>query len=65
MSVSLNERTLELLSKRSESLKSISKKTSLSEAWLDAYAYNRTKNPSVKKVQELYEYLTGGTLLDE
>lgn len=65
MSVSLRERTLELLKDRSESLKVISDKTGLTEPWLEAFLYQKPKNPSVTSVQKLYEYLTGKALLDE
>ena len=65
MSVSLRERTLDLLKDRSESIKIISENTGLSEPWIEAFLYQKPKNPSVTSVQKLYEYLTGKALLDE
>lgn len=63
---SLLEETLKLLSNRSSvlTLPAISAETKIPLAWLKLFAANGIKDPSVNRVQALYEYLTGRKLVE-
>lgn len=58
----MNE-TLRLLRERSESLPEIHSATGLPFYWLRKFAGNEIRDPSVNRVQALYEYLSGRELL--
>ena len=59
---SLHNVTLELLKSSDEDTFTIAVATKLTYSWICAFAVNRMRNPSVSKVQILYEYLTGKPL---
>lgn len=59
---SLHLLTVELLRSSGESTEAIAVETGLSYSWLVTFAADRMRNPSVSKVQKLYEYLTGKPL---
>lgn len=56
---SLHQLTLELLKSAEETTFDVAVATGLSYSWVVAFASNRMQNPSVNRVQHLYEYLTG------
>ena len=62
--MTLFRKTLELIQTRSVrlTLRKISEDTGLSESWLEGFHEGRIQNPSVNRVQKLYEYLTNSTL---
>jgi hypothetical protein len=62
--MTLYNKTLELIQNRSVKLKlvQIAKDTGLSESWLQAFSYGDIPDPSVNKIQKLYEYLTKNPL---
>lgn len=57
---SLYNQTLILLQNRSNklTLEKIAEDTGLKESWLSMFNQNRIPEPSVNKIQTLYEYLT-------
>lgn len=61
---SIYDKTLALLQNRSVqlTLKRISEDTGLDEGWLSTFNRGVVKEPSVNKVQTLYEYLTNTTI---
>lgn len=65
MNSSLRDRTLDLLQNRSVkiTLRKIAEDTGLPEGWLSAFHTNSIDEPSVNKVQTLYEYLTNSKLI--
>ena len=54
----LLQQTRKLLNTSEETYSQIFLKTRLEINWLSGVATGRVKNPSVKKIQKLYEYLT-------
>lgn len=65
ITTSLRDNTYKLLKNRNIqiTLEKISNDTSLSVSWLEMFSRNGgIKDPSVNKVQTLYEYLTGSKL---
>jgi hypothetical protein len=56
---SLHRTTLDLLQSSEETKFSIAVATGLTYGWIVAFSANGMRNPSVSKVQRLYEYLTG------
>jgi hypothetical protein len=58
----LHEITRELLKADAQTTFDVAVGTELSYSWIVAFACGRMKNPSVSKVQRLYEYLTGKPL---
>jgi len=60
---SLHSLTLALLRESRESTFEVATGTGLTYSWIVAFAAGRMDNPSVNKVQRLYEYLTGKPLL--
>lgn len=61
----LMERTLQLLEKTDKTLPEIYAETGLSFYWLRKFKSREFKDPSVNRVQQLYEYLTGQQLLSQ
>lgn len=59
---SLLTKTKELLSDHEGTYFDIYDKTGIQPTWLSALATGRIKNPSVNKVQRLYEHLRGQPL---
>ncbi len=59
---SLHLTTLDLLKSSEETTFDVAVATGLSYSWIVAFASSRMQNPSVSKVQHLYEYLTGKPL---
>lgn len=58
----LYEQTLKLLLASEMTLQEIADKAELPYDWLVSIRYDRIKNPSVNRVQQLYEYLIGKPL---
>jgi hypothetical protein len=58
----LYEQTLELLIASELTLLDISMQADLPYDWLVSIRYDRVKNPSVNRVQKLYEFLSGKPL---
>lgn len=58
----LYARTLELLKNSDKPLPLIYKETDLPFYWLRKLSQGEIKDPSVNRVQKLYEYLSGSTL---
>lgn len=56
-------RTREMLVRETRSLEDISAASGISLFWLRKLRYAETTDPSVHRVQALYEYLTGRPLL--
>ena len=61
-SLSLYHKTLFLLRKDKRSTKEIANSSGLPQFWLRNFRQGMIINPSVNKVQFLYEYLTGKEL---
>lgn len=61
---SLLAHTRELLRKTQRPYLDIYSDTGLSPNWLSQMLHGRIKEPSVNKVQKLYEYLSGKSLLN-
>lgn len=59
---SLYARTLELLQASDKSLPLIYKETDIPFYWLRKFSSGTVPNPSVNRVQRLYEYLSGKKL---
>lgn len=59
---SLHARTLALLKKSPHTLPTIYKETGLPYYWLKKFAGSKIADPSVNRVQRLYEYLSGTKL---
>lgn len=59
---SLHQRTRELLKTSEKSLPVIYRESGISFFWLRKFSSGELKNPSVNKVQQLYEFLTGKKL---
>ena len=59
---SLHRRTRDLLKESPKTLPVIYKETNLSFYWLKKFSANEIKDPSVNRVQRLYEYLMGEEL---
>ena len=55
-------KTMELLEASPLSLREIADRSELPYDWLTAIKYDRIKNPSVNRIQHLYEFLTGASL---
>mgnify|MGYP006913697297 FL=1 len=64
MAKSLFEETVKLIKPR-EDIASISCHTGLAYDWLIKLKRGNIKDPSVNKIQKLYEYLSGTKLLGE
>lgn len=60
----LYDRTYALLRERmaTTSLQTISRESDLPYYWLNKISIGATKDPGVRRVQKLYEYLTGKPL---
>jgi hypothetical protein len=58
----LYEKTLQLLEVTDVPVRTISEESGLPYDWLIGIKYDRIKNPSVNRVQKLYEYLAGKKL---
>ena len=56
----LYEKTLNLFKNRPvwQTHKLIENETGIGRAWLKKFSYGEIENPSVNKIQTLYEYLT-------
>lgn len=70
MSESLMERTLRLLREHPDSVPSIyaalkAQGSEISFGWLNKFSSGDIKDPSVNKVEELYQFLTGESVLVE
>jgi hypothetical protein len=63
--VSLMERTLTLLDSANLSLPEIYAKTGISFYWLRRFKSRKIADPSVNRVQALYEFLAAAPLLNE
>jgi len=59
---SLHSRTLDLLKQSGVPLPEIYKETHLPYYWLKKFSSGEIKDPSVNRVQRLYEYLAGRKL---
>lgn len=59
---SLLERTRELLKTSPDSYNAVFLATGLTPHWLSCVATGRLKDPSVNKIQKLYEHLAGQKL---
>lgn len=59
---SLLQRTTELLTQRKDTLPNIATDAHLPIHWLRKFRYGQIKDPSVNRVQRLYEYLTNSEL---
>ena len=59
---SLHRKTLDLLKQSEIPLPEIYKKTNLPYYWLKKFSSGEIKNPSVNRVQRLYEFLAGRKL---
>lgn len=60
--LTLHAATLQLLHKSDESLLIIHKESKLPYYWLRKFSSGEIADPSVNRVQALYEYLTGREL---
>ncbi len=58
----LHEKTLKLLKKSDLSSQQISDGAKVPYDWLIGVKYDRIKNPSVNRIQQLYEFLAGNKL---
>lgn len=58
----LLQKTVTLLNKSTQPLNDIAEKSGLPYDWLVGIKYERIKEPSVNRIQKLYEYLTGKRL---
>ena len=58
----LHTKTLKLLEESDLSSHEISDGSGLPYDWLIGVKYDRIKNPSVNRIQQLYEFLTGKQL---
>ena len=58
---SLMEKTIELL--RGRDLLQVYRETNISYYWLRKFLAGRFTNPSVNRVQRLYEYLSGNKII--
>lgn len=58
----LYDKTMKLLEQDVRSLRQIAKEVKLPYDWLVGVRYKRIKNPSVNRIQKLYEYLSGQRL---
>ena len=58
----LYEQTLELLVASELTIQDIATQADLPYDWLVSIRYDRVKNPSVNRVQKLYEFLSGKPL---
>jgi hypothetical protein len=61
----LGDRTLALLNEKQYDIKIVAQATELQYDWLIKFRRGAIKDPSVHKVQKLYEYLTGKPLFTE
>ena len=58
----LYKQTLKLLEASSSPLRQIAVDADLPYDWLVGVRYDRIKNPSVNRIQQLYEFLSGDKL---
>lgn len=58
----LYEQTLKLLLESEISIQELADKSELPYDWLISVRYDRIKNPSVNRIQRLYEFLAGKPL---
>lgn len=58
----LYEQTLKLLIASELTILDIAERADLPYDWLVSIRYDRVKNPSVNRIQKLYEFLTGKPL---
>lgn len=63
MSTTLHQKTLNLLESSDESTDEIAKKADVSFYWLRKFRSGVFTDPGVSKVQKVYEYLSGKSLL--
>lgn len=59
----LHLRTIEMLKASEQSPLQIYAATGITPAWLAAFRQDKMKQPSVNRVQALYEFLTGQKIL--
>lgn len=62
MNASLHEITLELLKKDERPLPIISRESGVSLPWLKKLKSREIEDPSVNRIQKLYEFLSGSQL---
>lgn len=62
-SISLMNKTRELLKANDKSLPEVYRETGISFYWLRKFRNGEIKDPSVNRIQNLYEYLTGEPLI--
>lgn len=62
---SLMTETLRLLKNRDQTLPNIYLETGIPFYWLRKFSANQIAQPSVNRIQKLYEYLSGKKLLPE
>ena len=65
ISGTLMQRTIVLLRERKESLPELAEATGLPFYWLRKMVAQEIRDPSVNRVQKLYEHLTGKPLITE
>ena len=58
----LYEQTLRLLTDTNLTIQEIAKQSGLPYDWLVSVRYDRVKDPSVNRIQTLYEFLSGKPL---
>lgn len=58
----LHTKTRDLLIKDTRALTTIANDSGLPYHWLHSFRYQKVSNPSVNRVQKLYEHLTGKQL---
>jgi len=63
-STSLMEVTIALLKQDDRSLPQVTRETKIPLSWLKKFIANDFKNPSVNRVQYLYEFLSGKNLIN-
>lgn len=59
------QRTMMLLDESEKTLPAIAEETGISFYWLRHFKSGEYKDPSVNRVQRVYEFLTGEPLLQE
>jgi predicted transcriptional regulator len=63
--LSLMNETLRLLKERNQTLPEVASATDIPFYWLRKFHYGEVKNPSVNRIQKLYEFLSGRKLINE
>lgn len=62
MNQSLLERTRELLKAANQPLPELAKSSGLPVSWLKKLRYGKIEDPSVNRIQRLYEFLSGSQI---